>query len=201
MSIHHDPHTWPGVALIAALGLCVVLAACGPTNDDTGGVGPLLAGDGPQPEQRFYDYRLIESEAGVRQWVLDSDEMVKFADRRDVDLVRVKMDFFRHGDYYSTLVSDSGTANLRTRDVFVWGNVVVTTHDGRRLRTSELYYSNDDGLIRNEVFNTFDRGLDVVTGIGLEATPDLDYIEIKQDVAAEVGDEPAEDPDDAGRSP
>jgi len=201
MSTRRALHTWPGAALLAALGLCALLAACGPTTDDTSGLGPLLVGNGPQPEQRFYDYRLIESTAGVRQWVLDSDEMVKFADRRDVDLVRVKMDFFRHGEYYSTLVSDSGTANLRTRDVFVWGNVVVTTHDGRRLRTSELYYSNDDGLIRNEVFNIFDRGPDVVTGIGLEATPDLDYIEIKQNVAAEVSDEPDADADDPGESP
>jgi hypothetical protein len=30
-----------------------------------------------------------------------------------------------------------------------------------------------------------------VTGIGLEATPDLEYIEIKQRVQAEVGDETA----------
>jgi hypothetical protein len=28
-----------------------------------------------------------------------------------------------------------------------------------------------------------------VTGIGLEATPDLEYIEIKQRVQAEVGDD------------
>jgi LPS export ABC transporter protein LptC len=101
------------------------------------------------------------------------------------------MDFFREGEYFSTLVSDSGIANLQTNDVFVWGDVVVTTSDGRRLRTSELHYTNSDGLIRNEVFNVFDRGQDVITGIGLEATPDLDYIEIKRDVAAEVSDEAA----------
>ncbi len=194
--VRRQGRSWPSAMLLGSLALCILAAACGPTGEDTEELGPTETGNAPVPEQKFFEYRLIESEAGVRQWVLDSDEMIKYSNRTDVDLVRVKMDFFRHGDYYSTLVSDSGTANLRTRDVFVWGNVVVTTHDGRRLRTSELHYSNLDGLIRNEVYNVFDRGLDVVTGIGLEATPDLEYIEIKQDIAAEVGDESEAPPPD-----
>ena len=180
-----------GSLVLAALAGLLLLAACQQAADRDDAPTPPAADGRPMPEQKFYDYRLIETQAGVRQWVLDSDEMLKYPDRRDVELVRVHMDFFREGEYYSTLVSDSGTANLDTRDVFVWGHVVVTTSDGRRLRTSELAYTNSDGLIRNEVYNVFDRGEDVVTGIGLEATPDLDYIEIKQDVAAEVGDETA----------
>lgn len=177
--------------------LFLFLGGCGESDESSADVAATatapISKQSKQPEQKFYDYRLIESQAGVRQWVLDSDEMLKYHGRDDVDLVRVKMDFFKNGDYYSTLLSDSGTANTKTNNVFVWGNVVVTTHDGRRLRTSELDYSNTDGLIRNDVYNVFDRGEDVVTGIGLEATPDLNYIEIKDDVAAEVGDEAAQD--------
>jgi LPS export ABC transporter protein LptC len=181
---------WLTLAVVVPL---LAAAGCGedPGDTETAGTAPETAADAAYPEQKFYDYRLIETEAGVKQWVLDSDEMLKWADRSDVTLVRVNMDFFREGEYFSTLVSDSGIANLQTNDVFVWGDVVVTTSDGRRLRTSELHYTNSDGLIRNEVFNVFDRGQDVITGIGLEATPDLDYIEIKRDVAAEVSDEAA----------
>ncbi len=67
--------------------------------------------------------------------------------------------------------------------------MVVVTDDGRRLETEELFFDNETELIHNEVFNRFTRGDDVMTGIGLEATPDLEYIEIKQKVEAEVGDE------------
>ncbi len=178
----------------------LLVAACQESPEQAEGTAPMVTDGAQLPEQKFYDYRLIESQAGVRQWVLDSDEMLKYPDRRDVELVRVHMDFFQDGAYYSTLVSDSGTADLTTNDVFVWGHVVVTTHDGRRLRCSELTYTNEDGLIRNEVYNVFDRGEDVITGIGLEATPDLDYIEIKQDVAAEVGDETASEADAGGEN-
>ena len=191
----------PSAAGAGLLALLVLAAGCGePAADgEAAGTAPSDAG-GEVPEQKFYDYRLIETEVGVKQWVLDSDEMLKYSGRQDVTLVRVHMDFFREGEYFSTLVSDSGIANLQTNDVFVWGDVVVTTSDGRRLRTSELYYTNSDGLIRNQVFNVFDRGEDVITGIGLEATPDLDYIEIKEDVAAEVGDEAAGEDDGRPRS-
>jgi hypothetical protein len=71
--------------------------------------------------------------------------------------------------------------------------VVVVTEDGRRLETQELYYDNERGLIHNDVFDRLTRGDDVVTGVGLEATPDLEYIEIKQRVQAEVGDAAVED--------
>ncbi|MDY0109189.1 MAG: LPS export ABC transporter periplasmic protein LptC [Candidatus Krumholzibacteria bacterium] len=188
-------------AMVApAVGLMLLLA-CGPAGEEQPQLQPTAGGGGPQPEQKFYDSHIIESTAGVRQWVLEYDEMTKYVNRQDVDLVRIKMDFFRDGVYFSTLVSDSGIANLKTRNVFVWGNVRITTQDGRRLRTSELTYDNADGRIRNEVFNILDRGLDVVTGIGLEATPDLDYIEIKQEVAAEVGDETVQSADTPRESP
>ncbi|MBE0566650.1 MAG: LPS export ABC transporter periplasmic protein LptC, partial [Krumholzibacteria bacterium] len=144
---------------------------------------------GAAPEQEFFDYRLIETSAGVRRWVLESSEMQKFSGRDDVLLVTVRMDFFREGEHFSVLTSDSGRANLATRDVHTWGRVVVVTDDGRRLDTEELFFANSTQLITNEVFNRFQRGADVMTGIGLEATPDLEYIELKGDVQAEVVDD------------
>jgi LPS export ABC transporter protein LptC len=141
------------------------------------------------PQQQFFDYRLIESEAGVKQWVLQSDKMLKYATERDVHLVTLHMDFFQDGAHFSVLTADSGRANLDSKNIHTWGNVVVVTDDGRILETEELFFSNEEELIYNDVFNRFTRDGDVLTGIGLEATPDLEYIEIKQRVEAEVEDE------------
>jgi len=184
------------------LGALLLLAACDDTADPVAEVPDSAAAvtATAQPEQTFYDYRLIETDGGVRQWVLDSDIMHKYKARRDVDLVRVNMDFFKDGEYHATLLADSGTADIQTNDVHVWSNVSITTHDGRRLRTSDLVYTSEDGYIRNEVYNVFDRGRDVVTGIGLEATPDLDYLVIKNQVAGVVGDD-SEAPSQPGGTP
>ncbi len=170
--------------MICAL-LLVVLAGCS-GEEQPAPSSPRRADVGP--EQQFYDYVLIESDAGVRRWVLESDEMQKFAGERDVLLVTVRMEFYRDGEYFSTLTSDSGRADLRSKNVHTWGDVVVVTEDGRRLETEELFFDNETQLITNDVFDRFTHGNDVITGIGLEATPDLEYIEIKQDFVGEVED-------------
>lgn len=173
-------------AFLAVAVLAAALAGCG--GEEAPAAAPARR-SGPVPEQQFFDYRLIETTAGVRQWVLQSAEMQKDAGRDDVLLVVVTMDFFREGEHFSVLTADSGRANLVTRDVHTWGDVVVVTDDGRRLETQELFFANTTQLITNEVFNRFTRDGDVLTGIGLEATPDLEYIELKGDVQAEVGDD------------
>jgi LPS export ABC transporter protein LptC len=140
------------------------------------------------PEQMFFDYRLIESTSGIRQWVLQSEKMLKFAGEKEVELVTIHMDFFKGGEHFSVLTADSGKANLETKNIHTWGNVIVVTDDGRKLETEDLYFNNETELIHNDVFNRFTREGDVLTGIGLEATPDLEYIEIKENVEVEVED-------------
>jgi len=167
--------------------LMTVLAGCQGADDPVPTASPGSR-EARIPEQQFFDYRLIESEAGVRQWVLQSDKMLKYANERDVHLVTLHMDFFKEGDHFSVLTADSGKANLTSKDIHTWGNVVVVTDDGRVLETEELFFSNETQLIHNDVFNRFTQDGDVLTGIGLEATPDLEYIEIKQKVEAEVED-------------
>lgn len=155
------------------------------------GETPGLSQEGDIPDQQFYDYRLIESAGGVKRWVLESERMEKYADQEEVELFDLRMQFFKEGEYFSTLTSQRGRANLTTKNLFTWGTVIVVTEDGRRLETEELHYDNERGLIHNDVFDRFTRDGDVMTGIGLEATPDLEYFELKQAVQAEVGDEAA----------
>ena len=140
------------------------------------------------PIQQFFDYRLVETNAGIRNWVLVSDLMNKYSGQKDVELVTVHIDFYQEGAHFSTLTADSGLANLQTKNIFTWGDVVVVTEDGRKLETQELYFDNETQLIYNDVFDRFTRDGDVIEGIGLEATPDLEYIEIKQRVEADVLD-------------
>ena len=170
----------------ALLSLLALLGACAREAEDV--VPVKVAATAPVPEQQLFDYRMIESTAGVKQWVLQSAEMQKFPGQRDMILSDVHMDFFRAGEHFSVLDADSGRVNTQSRDVHTWGQVVVVTDDGRRLEAEELSFSNETGLIYNDVFNRFTRATDVMTGIGLEATPDLEYIELKRDVKAEVED-------------
>ncbi len=177
----------PRIAAVAmALVLMGLVSACS-REPEAAAPTPVTA-SADVPEQQLFDYRMIESEAGVKQWILQSAEMQKFSGQRDMILGDVHMEFFRAGEHFSELDADSGRVNKLTRNVVTWGNVSVVTDDGRRLETEELLFDNETGLIHNDVFNRFTRAADVMTGIGLEATPDLEYIELKRDVKAEVDD-------------
>jgi LPS export ABC transporter protein LptC len=172
--------------IIALAGLAVVLAGCGQQ--------PPQAGPPPPgeriPEQEIVDYRLIESQGGVRRWTLDSKRMRKFTGQEDLELDDVKMDFYKDGVYSSTLTSEHGTANPTKKNMLAWGHVVVTTVDGKKLETEELRYESTKDRISNQVFNRFTRGEDVVTGYGMEANPTLDTFELKERIGATLTDEP-----------
>lgn len=190
---HHPSSRRRTVAVIwaTALGLMLLTGCFGEdgAEQETASTRPRPV-DRPQiPEQQIFDYRFIETKQGVRQWVLESEEMLKYSGQEGMILVDLKMDFFKEGDYHSTLTADSGRVNQLTKDVHTWGTVVVVTQDGRKLETEELFFDNRRELIFNDVFDKLTRDGDVVTGIGLEATPDLEYIELKDDVKAHVGDD------------
>ena len=171
-----------GALLVAGLTGCL-------NSDEPARTATPKVKTGRNLEQQIFDYRLIETEKGIRLWVLQSDKMLKYAGEKDAQLVTLHMDFFNQGEHFSVLTADSGRANLNNNDIHAWGNVIVITDDGRKLETEQLYFNNETQLIHNDVFNRFTREGDVLTGIGLEATPDLEYIEIKQNVEAQVEDE------------
>ncbi len=167
------------LALLAASG-------CGDT--------PPPAGAPPAervPEQEIFDYRLVQTENGVRQWTLVADRMRRFPGQEDAELDNPRMEFYREGTAHSNLTARQGRANLTTKDLQAWGDVLVTTTDGKRLETSELRYEHRTGLVTNDVFNRFTRAGDTVTGYGLVANPSLDYFEIRRRVDAAVSDESA----------
>ena len=178
--------------LAAAVLLAVALAAgCTDEGEKPAAPGSTAGERAELPENHMFDYVFTETSAGTTQWVLHSDEMKKYTGREDVELITVKMDFFRDGVHFSVLTADSGTGNMDVRNVHVWGDVVILKDNGDRLETEELFFDNESQLIHNEIFNRMTSADDVVTGIGLEATPDLEYIKIKQQMRGDVSDDSA----------
>ena len=180
------------LCLATLLGISLIWGGCDQAEESAPGVTGQKR---DIPEQQFFEYTFIETSAGVTQWILESEEMQKFSGQRPLQFSVVKMDFFNNGVHFSTLTADSGSGNMQIRDVHVWGNVVLRKDDGDQLETEELYFDNEQQLIHNEIFNRMTSGEDVITGIGLEATPDLEYIRIKEQMQGDVTDKAAAERD------
>lgn len=184
----------PGARLLAAfLLLAAVLVLAPGCGGERGGVPPAPAEAEAasatverSPDQVLFDTTITDSREGVRRWVLASDRLEKYLDQDEAQLHGVHMEFFQADTLFSVLTAARGRASQRSGNLFVWDDVVVQARDGRRLETQELSYDDRSGRISNEVFNRFTRGADVMTGVGMLATPGLDYFELKREVDATV---------------
>ncbi len=174
------------VLWLSCLMALVLFAGC--SGGDQGEDTPTGMG-GPVLEQIFHDQKTIETENGERKWILTSRQMQQYSGQDNVLLIDLVMDFYRDAEVFSTLTADSGRANPSSHDVHAWGNVIIVTQDGRRLETEDLYYDNKTQLISNDVFDRYTWTDGIATGIGMEASPDLDYFEIKQSFNSEINDE------------
>ena len=86
----------------------------------------------------------------------------------------------------STLTADEGVLARRTNDMEVLGNVVVYAADGTVLTTEKLTWNERTGKIQSDRPVRATRGKDVMTGVGVEADPDLRNIRILSDFKAYV---------------
>ncbi|MFK5926523.1 MAG: LPS export ABC transporter periplasmic protein LptC [Desulfuromusa sp.] len=91
------------------------------------------------------DLHYTQNEEGQRRWTLDAD---KAEYQRDSDLAKleaVKLLFYDAGDFGKVdLRADQGQLAQKTRQIDVWGNVILKTERGEQLFTERLHY--DDQL-------------------------------------------------------
>jgi len=66
------------------------------------------------------------------------------------------------------------------------GHVVLQTTEGTRMATEELRFDNLAQKIRSDRFVRFERGGNVLTGVGFESDPNLEHYEFKSQVKAVV---------------
>ncbi len=129
--------------------------------------------------------------ADVR-WVLQADSASVFRDRKRVEAEWVEIDFFDGEEPMSTLTADRGILLQNTDDLEARGHVRVVTEDGAVLKTEVLFWDHQRSRIHTDEFVEITRGDNVLTGVGLEADPGLNRVDLKQTVRGEVRSVPDE---------
>ncbi len=156
----------------AALAVAVIgAAAC------TDVARPPTAGDAAladSADQVFFDVRYMLTQNGIRRGQLFADTMFVFGDQSRFLLRRVRANFNTEtGAANGTLRGDRGTYDLRTQILEGFGNVVVTSTDGRRLSSNHLKYTQARNEISSDSAYTLVRGGDTQRGIGFISDPNL----------------------------
>jgi LPS export ABC transporter protein LptC len=158
--------------LFAALAVAVIgVAGCRKVTQ------PPVTGDATladSADQVLFDVRYMLTQSGIKRGQLFADTMFVFGDQSRFLLRRVRANFNTEtGVANGTLRGDRGTYDMRTQILEGYGNVVVTSTDGRKLTSNHLKYTQSRNEISSDSAYTMVRGADVQRGIGFISDPNL----------------------------
>ena len=175
---------WSTRVLYYAVMLGFLLASCGNEAPDE-----IAFEKEEMPNEVFTDFVSLESDSGRVLWKLSAPRANRFTKKKLTVLENPVIEFYnKEGDLQTTLVSRVGEYSEESQDLLAFGDVVVTSVDGDVLETDSLLWNNLENKITSDSRVKLTRGTDVVTGIGLECTPDLSSVDIKRDVQATIID-------------
>jgi LPS export ABC transporter protein LptC len=166
------------LALAATLAL---VAGCG--EDDDGGIRR----SGTFADQEVDGFTLTQTHEGRRAWSISAQHALIYEDADRVEMIDLRVDFFDEvGEVRSTLTADEGILKRRTNDMEVLGNVVVYAADGTILTTEKLTWDERTSRVDTDRPFRVTKDADVMTGVGMEADPDLKNIRVKSEFKAYV---------------
>lgn len=136
-----------------------------------------VAGD--TAEHKMFGLRHTVTVDGVLRARVEADTAYMYEGSEQWELIGVTVHFFdAMGTQTSTVTSDEGTYDQRSKDMEARGNVVGTTPDGRRLTTSVMkYISSLDQLEGPESF-VFTAPDENMRGASFTADPDFTRVRI-----------------------
>jgi LPS export ABC transporter protein LptC len=165
-----------GAALLAA-------AAC---RDDRKTAPPIVA---PSPaaamldsaDQVAFGVRYGLTDAGVKRGELFADTAYIFDETTRFEFRKVRVEFNTAlGVKDGVLTAKRGLYNTRFGMLEGYGDVVVTTTDGKKLSSPELKYNQATNQITTDSAFVFDDGKFVQRGIGLVTDPRLTRVQINR---------------------
>jgi LPS export ABC transporter protein LptC len=171
----------------AALSALLALGGAGCRDSDEGPTATEVPESAPSEGIR--GITLQNFHVADARWVLHADTASVYREgKKRVEAQWVSIDFYQEEEHISTLTSDRATLVQATDDLEARGNVRVVSDDGAVLKTDVLFWDHARAKIHTDQFVEITRGDNVLTGVGLEADPGLDRVDLKESVRGHIPD-------------
>jgi LPS export ABC transporter protein LptC len=136
-------------------------------------------------DQVMIRVRTLLTERGVQQGELFADTTFVFDENSRFLFRNVRTTFNTPtGAPNGTLTAREGRYDMRQRVLEAFGNVVVTTTDGKRLLTPHLRFEQNRNLVRSDSAFTLIDGVRRSQGTGFESDPNITRFVCKRDCRA-----------------
>jgi LPS export ABC transporter protein LptC len=125
-------------------------------------------------DQVAFDIHYVMTDHGVKRGDMYADTMYVFGDQTRFLLRRVHGTFTTEtGVPNGTFKGNRGTYDTRTQTLEGYGNVLLTSTDGKTLSSNHLKYVQSTDLVSSDSAFTLRRQADVQRGIGFDSDPNL----------------------------
>jgi len=153
----------------------------------------LMAGCSSEPpsqafvggaEQTLENFTTFTTKNGRKNWEMTAAAAKIFEKKNMVEVNKFTVDFFSQDGktVKGRLSAGKGRIDTLKNDFYTEGKSVLKTPDNEVLKTSDLYYKAGIGMIYSDTDVILERKDAVITGKGMEATPDLSSIIIKENL-------------------
>ena len=161
------------VGVLSALGL----AGCG----RKGSAPPVKSGSSmaDSAEQVMIDVRSLLTDKGVQRGEMFADSAYIFDDNTRFELRKVRTTFNKStGVKDGTMSANRGRYNLREQVLEGFGNVIITTTEGKRLTSPHVRYSQGSNMVSSDSAFTLVEEGKTISGIGFTSDPQLNQFRI-----------------------
>jgi LPS export ABC transporter protein LptC len=141
--------------------------------------GPKQSADVSSSGQYIKNFTIKDTKNGELNWLLESSLAEVLDKEKKVYIHQPNIKFYDKGKYTSNLIAKSGRVNTQTGDIWGDGECVLNTSKGEKLQTRNIHYMPQAKLIVTKEAVTLYRQKETINGTGMEATPDLQIIRIK----------------------
>ena len=172
-------HRTSSLPLALMLAAALTSSACSSVGDGTasGADAPALL---DSADQVAFGFRTLVTDGGLLRAEIFADTAIFLDQSTRASLRNVHGDFFgATGAKEATLTALVGNLNTRSNVLEAWGDVVITSVDGRVLKTPMIRYIQSQNQVTSDsAFVLTEPGEKRITGVGFRADPSLNAVEV-----------------------
>jgi LPS export ABC transporter protein LptC len=137
------------------------------------------AGSGPG-QVGLQEVNFVQVKDGVKLWELKAEAVTYQQPQNQISFKKVTLTYFPKGESPVTLVGNLGKLDTQKKNVFIEGEVVISTPDGYELRAPSLQYEDEKREVSTDKEFTFKGPNIFLDGHGVSMNLDTQMVWVKK---------------------
>ncbi len=137
-------------------------------------------GTGAPGQVGLQEINFVQVKDGVKLWELKAEAVTYQQSQNLISFKKVTLTYFPKGESPVTLVGNLGKLDTQKKNVFIEGEVVISTSDGYELKAPSLQYEDEKREVSTDTAFTFKGPNIFLDGQGVSMNLDSQKIWVKK---------------------